>query len=138
MIKGSTGCNNQQNKVGTTNHNNNNVIDPCHLHGLEQAIYILEQLCGGKEKTVVIREMHGDKQLVDMWANFLLHNYWITFDRLAREWVLTDKGKRWIKQIRKSIQLSHPPSSLLQPLSPLQKQQEAEEVRVFKKVEHAH
>ena len=119
MIKGSTGCN-KQNKVGRTNHNNNNnVVDPSHLHGLEQAIYILEQLCGGKEKSVVIREMHGDKQLVEMWTNFLLHNYWITFDGLAGDWVLTDKGKRWIKQIRKSMQLPHP-------LSPLQKQQEAE------------
>jgi hypothetical protein len=125
MKKGSAGCNNKQNKVGTTNHNNN-VVDPSHLHGLEQAIYILEELCGGKEKSVVIGEMHGDKQLVDMWTNFLLHNYWITFDGLAREWVLTDKGKRWIKQIRKSMQLPHSPSSLLQPLSPLQKQQEVE------------
>jgi hypothetical protein len=70
--------------------------------------------------------MHSDKQLVEMWTNFLLHNYWITFDGLTAEWVLTDKGKRWIKQIRKSMQLPHPLSPLLQPLSPLQKQQEAE------------
>jgi hypothetical protein len=39
---------------------------------------------------------------VDMWADFLLYNYWIAFDGLAMGRVLTDKGKRWIKQIRKS------------------------------------
>ena len=93
------GCNCIKNKVIERN----NIIDPFHLHGLEQAIYILEQLCNGKEKSLVIREMHGDKQLVDMWINFLRHNYWIAFDELTSQWDLTDKGERWIKQIKKSV-----------------------------------
>src|SRR5919199_6531752 len=80
----------------TTSNNNNNDLS-C-LHGLEKAIYILEQLCGGKEKSEVIRAIHGDKQLVDMWSNFLQHNHWVMYDHRKNEWVLTEKGKQWTEQ----------------------------------------
>ncbi len=74
--------------------------EPAGLRGLEQAIFVLEELCGGEKKSELIRRMRGDKQLVDMWMNFLQHNHWITYDKGTREWVLTEKGSRWIIRIR--------------------------------------
>ncbi|MEW6605703.1 MAG: hypothetical protein AB1351_13585 [Thermoproteota archaeon] len=38
--------------------------DPSDLHELEQAIYVLEELCDGKEKSEIIRKIHSDKQLL--------------------------------------------------------------------------
>jgi hypothetical protein len=73
--------------------------DPSRLRGLGQAIYILEEICGGKERNALIRKFHGDKMLVDMWMNFLQHNHWIRYDRYSKEWVLTEKGKLWIEKI---------------------------------------
>jgi hypothetical protein len=72
--------------------------------------------------------MHGDKQLVDMWTNFLKHNHWITYDHLTSGWVLTDKGKQWIEQIKESVLPPQPPSSLV---PSLQKQQQKAEVSIF-------
>ena len=78
--------------------------DPYKLRGLDQAIYLLVELCGGCEKSDLIGAMHGDKQLVDLWMNFLQHNHWIARGMSsANPWVLTDKGKQWIGQIRRVV-----------------------------------
>ena len=45
--------------------------DPYDLRGLEQAIFLLEQLCRGRDRNVIIGQMHGDEQLVSMWTSFL-------------------------------------------------------------------
>jgi hypothetical protein len=62
--------------------------DPYRLQGLEQAIYLLEELCGGTEKNTLIQKMRGDRQLVDIWMNFLQHNHWISLAD-HQQWVLT-------------------------------------------------
>lgn len=74
-----------------------NQKDPYDLRGLEQAIFLLEQLCNGRDRNVIIGQMHGDEQLVSMWTSFLLHNHWIEHSS-AEEWMLTDKGKAWINR----------------------------------------
>jgi hypothetical protein len=51
-----------------------------HLHGLEQAIYTVEQVCGGRGEQ--IREPHGDEQLIDMWNSFFGYNQdWFSYDQ---------------------------------------------------------
>lgn len=69
------------------------------LRGFHQAIFVLEQLCKRRSRDEVVEDLKGDKQLVDLWMNFLIHNHWITLDTPSKEWVLTEKGKRWIDQI---------------------------------------
>lgn len=74
--------------------------DPPGLRGLEQAVFVLEEICGSERKSELIRRMRGDKQLVDMWMNFLQYNHVISYDKSVGEWMLTEKGRRWIKRIR--------------------------------------
>jgi len=38
-----------------------------------------------------------------MWMNFLEHNHWMVNNESAREWVLTDKGKEWVKNIERVL-----------------------------------
>jgi len=47
----------------------------------------------GQCKSEVIVEFEGDKQLVDMWMSFLLHNKWM--EKTIDEWVVTEKGREW-------------------------------------------
>jgi hypothetical protein len=74
---------------------------PSQFRGLHQAVFVLEQLCKGHSRDKVIEDLNGDQQLVDMWMNFLIHNQWVIRDIHSEEWVLTEKGKRWIYQIEK-------------------------------------
>ena len=55
-------------------------IDPSSLRGLDQAFYILECLCDGEPNEEIQEKFDGDKQLVDMWLNFLKHNHWVNYD----------------------------------------------------------
>jgi hypothetical protein len=73
--------------------------DPLELHGLPQAIFILEHLCKGKSEDELIEQLDGDRQLVDMWVNFLVHNHWIVNDGSSDGWIITGKGRRWIETI---------------------------------------
>ena len=75
--------------------------DPYNLRGLEQAIFLLEQLCGGRDRDVIISQMHGDEQLVSLWINFLQHNHWIERSS-SEEWRITAKGIAWINRVQKS------------------------------------
>ena len=77
--------------------------DPSKLRGLGQAIFILEEICGGHERNELIRKLHGYCQLVALWMNFLQHNHWMVYNESAREWVLTDKGKEWVKNNEKVL-----------------------------------
>ena len=41
----------------------------------------------------IVRELGGDKQLLDMWKSFLKHNGWII--ECAEGWSNTPKGTMW-------------------------------------------
>ena len=42
---------------------------------------------------------HGDRQLVDIWTSFLLHNHWM--DKPDGKFIVSDKGKEWISRLQK-------------------------------------
>jgi hypothetical protein len=69
------------------------VIDPVQLAGLKQAAYISKALINGKSRQEIAEAFHGDKQLVDMWIMFLVHNHWIVS---GPEWHSTSKGRIWL------------------------------------------
>ena len=77
----------------TLNHLCQTHIDPKNLRGLKQAEFIAEHLCNGIKEEQIVRLFHGDKQLVDIWVSFLMHNHWIEHNEAAKEWIMTAKGK---------------------------------------------
>jgi predicted transcriptional regulator len=79
------------------------VSDATKLHGFDQAVFVLEALCGGQEKSEIIKSMHGDKQLFDLWLNFLVHNGWVKHQinkDLSYRYELTEKGKEWVSKLQ--------------------------------------
>jgi hypothetical protein len=73
-------------------------INPLHLRGLNQALYILHCLGEGHSNEQIVQKFDGDKQLVDMWMSFVKHNHWIEKDRLG-QWQLTEKGREWARKL---------------------------------------
>jgi predicted transcriptional regulator len=67
------------------------------LRGLKQALYILHGLEEGRDNGQIIQEFDGDRQLVEMWTNFLVHNHWIKKNKLGKMMV-TEKGSLWIRK----------------------------------------
>ena len=66
------------------------------MSGLTQAIYILKALEDGKSETEIVELFGGDKQIVDIWMNFLVHNHWM--EHPNGKWQVTPKGKEWIER----------------------------------------
>ncbi|MEW6603657.1 MAG: hypothetical protein AB1351_03075 [Thermoproteota archaeon] len=59
-----------------------------------QAIYVLKALEEGKSEKEIIELFGNDKQIVDIWMNFLAHNRWM--EHPNGHWQVTAKGKMWI------------------------------------------
>jgi hypothetical protein len=71
----------------------NAVIDPVQLASVKQAAYISKALINGKSKQEIAKAFYGDRQLVDMWIMFLVHNHWIVGEP---EWHSASKGRIWL------------------------------------------
>jgi hypothetical protein len=48
----------------------------------------------GLSGSEIIDLFQGDKQLVEIWKAFLIHNRWM--EHPDGKWIITDKGKEWI------------------------------------------
>ena len=66
-------------------------VNPLQLTGLKQAIFVLKCMEDGMKESENVELFQGDKQLVDIWKNFLIHNEWI--NQADSKWEVTDKGK---------------------------------------------
>jgi len=73
--------------------------DPTSLRGLGQAVFIAKCLCKGVKEDQIIKLFHGDKQLVEMWLNFLRHNRWVEYSLRTDRWSLTVKGREKVTGI---------------------------------------
>lgn len=72
------------------------IINPVHLHGLQQALYILRRIMAGEsEQDITINEFNGDEQIVKIWIQFLLDVHLL--ECKDGSWVLTDKGAPFIR-----------------------------------------
>lgn len=77
-------------------------INPVHLKGLRQALFVLGSLEQGKGSHEIADNFDGDKQLVEIWTNFLIHNHWIEkieVDAGGARYLVTDKGRDWLHRI---------------------------------------
>ena len=72
-------------------------VKPQELTGLRQAVFILKCFCEGKEEAEIIRFFDGDRQVVEMWRCFLIHNQWM--EKPDGKWIATRKGEERIEQI---------------------------------------
>jgi DNA-binding IclR family transcriptional regulator len=70
-------------------------VRPRALRGLDQALFILEHLCEGELEDKIVQEFEGDKQLVQLWLNFLKHNHWVKYDIAECQWTMTERSKEW-------------------------------------------
>ena len=69
-------------------------VNPLQLTGLKQAIFVLKCMHDGITESEIVDLFHGDKQLVEIWKGFLIHNH-----RMAQpdgKWIVTAKGEEWI------------------------------------------
>ncbi len=77
-------------------------INPVNLRGLKQALFVLQSLEQGKTADQIVDRFDGDRQLVEIWTNFLVHNQWIKLEvnnGIAR-YVATNKGIEWLNRLK--------------------------------------
>jgi hypothetical protein len=73
--------------------------NPMSLHGLRQAAYILRCIEQGIEMNSIVKRFGGDKQLVNMWISFAVHNYWMSQETIIAKARITSRGKEWVKKL---------------------------------------
>ena len=49
----------------------------------------------GVSESEIVELFQGDRLLVDIWKNFLIHNQWLNLP-IDSKFEVTDKGKEWI------------------------------------------
>jgi len=57
-------------------------------------------LSAGQYPEQIVDKFDGDKQLVDLWMSFLIHNKCIQ-NPVDHRWIVTEKGKEWMKKYEK-------------------------------------
>ena len=73
-------------------------INPVHLSGLTQALYVMRALVEGKTVYQIVDEFQGDRQLVGIWTSFLIENQWIERTK-AGGFAATKEGREWFHKI---------------------------------------
>ena len=74
-------------------------VNPVDLRGLKQAVYVLQSLEQGKTADQIVDKFKGDRQLVEIWTNFLIHNHWIERTN-AGGFSATGRGKDWVDRTK--------------------------------------
>ena len=57
-------------------------------------MFVLHCMHEGMSDPEIVELFKGDKQLVDIWKSFILHNHWM--QQVDGKVELTDKGKEWM------------------------------------------
>lgn len=52
----------------------------------------------GMTDSDIIDLFKGDKQLVEIWKSFMIHNHWM--EKPDGKWIVTTKGEDWIEKYK--------------------------------------
>ena len=69
---------------------------PERLSGLKQAMYVLSRLYDGAPEKSIVESCDKDRQVIEIWIEFLKERNWIIRDSSNTKWELTEDGKNQV------------------------------------------